>query len=666
VNIGGRYETLLPQAQDYATDDERNGSLTSAGTPSKQNNGKDSEDTDLHTIPISMVGSQRDHYPSTVYFYRDSIHRFLEETHPDSELANDMTDFVDRMRRITMHLDLDNSDTLTQYDVAPEHQADWDVKCSAKFRFLKDLFYALRDKDLNIAIVARPGRVVDMLETFLQGKQIPYRRLGATTPKIFEGQGNTKAILLDTSTAVPESESADLVIAMENIVRHDTPQIRALRRKGGRWVPFVSLIVPRTVEHIERCLSPELSDRALSRALVSGIFQFRNDAGRLEEGQQPPKDTAIALAQYLTSADENAAWPIAPLTLLQDLGSQTESDIHPEESPAIARTGEKRSREPDDVVNNAADPNKRLRVEPQSSAVEGETTHISDSVDKSTQSNETRIGAGKSTQQKSDEKRIRLLVEALDQVDEYKRDLAELQFRHEEQRNKLLEVTGERDAAIQTAQNAVTRLSEQSNSMSALRTRRSELEAELKEAKDRLLDHSIPERAEFEALRLATAQAKADKEKSDRLLLQAQKDLEYVRELYQNSSSSAQELAAQNTELENQVAVLRNRATGEQAKLRQMNLDDRTKNIRSENKKLTMMFNDREAAIKFRDEEIAKLKEASRGRMGTRGSSVPRTPRVGSPMKSDRRLGSRQTSPAAGELRERTGLLHPLRNAQGP
>ena len=77
------------------------------------------------------------------------------------------------------------------------------------------------------------------------------------------------------------------------------------------------------------------------------------------------------------------------------------------------------------------------------------------------------------------------------------------------------------------------------------------------------------------------------------------------------------------------------------------------------NDMLKTMLKEREAGLRFRDEEIAKLKEASRGRMGTRGTSVPRSPRMGSP-----RVPSRQTSPAAGDLRGRSGLLHPLRNAE--
>ena len=662
MNTAGRYETLLPQSQGYGDGRERNGSLTTAGTPSKENNAQDPETAELYTIPISMVGPQRDHYPSTVYFYRDSIQRFLEDSHPDAESVEKLRNFVERMRRITMHLDLDDPETLTQYDVDPAHLADWDVKASAKFRFLKDLFFSLRDTDLNVAIVARPGRVIDMLDTFLLGKQIPYRRLGTSAPKVIEGQGNAKAILLDTEVEVPEAETADLVIAMENLVRHDTHSMRALRRKDGTWAPFVSLVVPRTVEHLERSLSPNLSAHAVSRALVSGIFQLRNDAGRLEEGQLPPKETAIALAQYLTST-ERSSWSIPSLTLLQDLDSQTESEL----DAASARTGEKRSREPDGVMSDHAEPNKRIRLGTQgTNAEEAEITHISDSIDKTAQSNETSTQEEVIRRQRATEKRLRgLLVDALNGRDEHKQALADLQFRHEEQRTKLFETRAERDAAITTTQNAVSRLNEQSNAMSNLRTRRTGLEEELKEAKERLLDHSVPERAEFEALRLAAAQSKTDKEKTEVRLLQVQKDLEYVRGLYQSSSNSAQELATKNTELENQVAVLQNKVTGERTALREMGYDAFTKKLRSENKKLKSMMKDRESAIKFRDEEIAKLKEA-RGRvMGTRGTSVPRSPRVGSPMKSDRRMGSRQTSPAAGELRERPGLLHALRNAQG-
>jgi predicted nuclease with TOPRIM domain len=193
------------------------------------------------------------------------------------------------------------------------------------------------------------------------------------------------------------------------------------------------------------------------------------------------------------------------------------------------------------------------------------------------------------------------------------------------------------------------------NRSSSLRTESTALKQQLEEANAKLLDHTVPERAELERVRLEAAHAKEDAEFAKSRLERATTDHEYVREMYQSSSQSAQGLASQITELENSLAVAQNRATGEQAKLREMGYDAFTQQLRAENKKLKAVLKDREAAIKFRDEEIARLKEASRGRMGTRATSVPRSPRLGSPMK----MGSRQGSPAAGELR---GKLHPLRN----
>jgi hypothetical protein len=87
-----------------------------------------------------------------------------------------------------------------------------------------------------------------------------------------------------------------------------------------------------------------------------------------------------------------------------------------------------------------------------------------------------------------------------------------------------------------------------------------------------------------------------------------------------------------------------------------MTLDARASNLARENKKLKAMLKEQADSLARKDKELSLMKEASRGRMGTRGSSVPRSPRMGSPLKTA--AGSRQTSPSAGELRGRT---HPLR-----
>ncbi|KAK3707652.1 hypothetical protein LTR37_012000 [Vermiconidia calcicola] len=671
MNSVARYETLLPQPQDADTSDrQRIGSLTTAITPPKQlGQDEDPETASLYTIPISLAGHQRDQYALMVYYYRDMIPRFLAAASPDTALVEEAKHFVERVRRVAMHPDLDNDETLTQYDVEPSQQASWDVSCSTKFRFLKELFECLRGSNIHIVVASSPGRIVDMLENFFRGIGVQYDRpTEISQSSIYSG--SFKITLLATDIEEVSSGHADLVIAMDNLVRHDTAPVRDFRNHHDQgWAPMITLVVPKTIEHVERTISPTLPDLARARALVNGVYQLKTDAGKLEEGQLAPQEAAIALGQYLTSADNEAEWPLVSLGQLHDLESQTESDIEQtigNVSGVETIHGEKRSREPDDMIVDTTGISKRARIEPPTNTAQGaDFTHISDSVDQTTQSHT----AGAELESSSPtlnaiEKRLQeLLLETQDRLEEHIRDLSDLQYRHEKQRAKLVEITNERDAAIATAQQAVARLTEQSNNTSALRARRTELELEIVEANRKLLDHTVPERAQFEALRLEKAQALADKEKLMLKLEQANKDLEYVRGLYQNSSNSAQQLASQNSAMENQLAVAQNRATGEQAKLRQMGYDAFTTNLRDENKKMKTMLKDGEAAIKFRDEEIAKLKEASRGRMGTRGTSVPRSPRIGSPTKMmDGRAGSRQTSPVAVEIKPRNSLLHPLRN----
>ena len=670
-----RYETLLPQAQESGTSEEKqNGSLTTTRTPARRRDttGDDPESANVHAAPLSLVGHQRDQYPQMIWHERGLIQRMLAMPNPSDEMIAEAKRFVQRMRDIALHPDLDNAETLTQYEVKPSQQAEWDVSCSAKFRFLRQLIDQLRHTELNIAIVAQPGRIMDILETFLQGIEVAYLRPDATSPVGgSEAHGTLTVMPLATDVEPVQTRAVDLVIAMDNSVRHDTSLIRHLRKGQSTWAPFVTLVIPRSVEHVERCLSPTLSDRALTRALVSGVYQFRNEAGKLVDGQHRPKDSATALARYLTSADHDPEWPLSILSPLDDLDSQTQSDTEPsggsQEAVVATHAGEKRMREPDAEID-ATDPSKRARVDA-STAEQGpglpttinpqevEMTHISDSIDKTTQSNATDAEASSPTLNSVEKRLQELLIEAQNRLEEHVQALSDLQYRFEEQRNQLVEARNEREAATLTAQTAITRLNEQSTAMSKLRAERTDLKQQVEEANKNLLDHSLPERVELEGLRLTAALANAGKEKSEKRIEQANNDLAYARQMYQESSTIATNHANEISELENELAVAQNRATGEQARLRQMGYDTFTKNLQDENRKLKSMLMNREEGMKFRDEEIARMKEASRGRMGTRGTSVPRSPRIGSPMR------SRQGSPAIGDVRGRSGLLHPLRNA---
>jgi len=647
MNTSERYETLLPRAQDQTNSVVEGAKITRAdaqdGKPPSARS---------HTVPIALVGPQRDQYTSTIYYHDDFAQRFLADSQPNDDVSAQAERFVEKMRRIAMHPDLDNAETLTQYVVEPERQAQWDIDSSSKFRFLKTFFDAIRDHSLHVVLVAPEGQVLHILDTFLTAIKVPHRRLAfATDTSISNDHAGLIVTIVGTTSGFPDeqrtlSSPADLVIALSPAAgNHD--RIETLLNHD---CPMLTLIVPGSVEQVDFSLSPFLAPAVRLRALVNGICQLEKEAGKLEENQLPIEAAVNEIAQYLQRVAESSdtEFPLVGVSTLRNLGSQTQSEV--------SSAGQKRPLE----LEENADVNKRARVSeifdidaelPMTiNPREIEITHISDSVTKPTQSQPT----------SSNEAQLRLqqlLSEAQLQIEEHVSALSELQFRHEEQRDQLIRVTNERDAAIITAQQAVTRYTEAADSASKLKATRTMLQEQLDAANARLLKHEVPERAELEASRLAAEQARTETVKLQERLEKVQKELEYTRSLYQNTSQRASGLATQNTDLDARLKLAEGQATGEQAKLRQMSYDAQSRALRADNQQLKAQLKDRQAALKFRDEEIARLKEASRGRMGTRGSSIPRSPRLGSPMK------SRQGSPAAGELKGKGGAhLHPLRN----
>lgn len=678
-NTSERYETLLPHVQGVIVEDGRRAdSMGGSGTLSRQQSQTQPSLGLTHRhLPLALIGHQRDQYSSMVWYHKDLIERFLATHTSDAELSSEIDYFVERMRRITLHPDLDNAETLTQYDVQPTQQAEWDVNCCAKFRFLRDLFAVLQRQNLHVTIISRPGRIIGMLDTFLTGISVPHRRATDIASGSLCSDRDSiivTVISVEDDVRTLQVQPVDLFIAVDPAIIEDHLYMESLTQICVPLPIILTLVVQGSVEHIELSVSMALSRRNRMHAIVSGIWQYRDKVGRLEEEQLKFEAAANSIATYFATHKAIEEWPIPPLVPLTELDSQTDSDSdHMPISDGPSNSNSKRRFEETNHFTNSADVfNKKARFDETADAdhflktvnpQDIEIMRVSDSVTKPTQ---VSISAETSSVCLRDNELHlqRMLNETQERLAEHVQALMDLQYRNEEQREKLIEASNQRDIAIASAQEAMARSAELQNRVTTLKAERTELKQQLEDVKMRLLDHSVPERAQYEALRLELEQAKRAKEHLEQRLESARKEAEYSREMYQSSSQSAQNLASQNAELEKELATARNRATGEQVRLRQMGYDAQAKRLRDENQKLKVLLKDREAGLKFRDEEISRLKEASRGRMSTRGSSVPRSPRLGSPMKLDgfRSRSSRQGSPATGELKAKAALLHPLRN----
>ncbi|KAK4895757.1 hypothetical protein LTR27_006239 [Elasticomyces elasticus] len=681
-NTSERYETLMPQAPVSGTRKSVSGPTLSR-QPSKL---LDPQLPHSYMVPIALLGHQRDQYVSLTKAETEFIERFLATSSPDVYLTRKAEHLMDQKRQIALHPDLVNAETMTPYDVRPEQEAQWYVDCSVKFRFLKELLHGVRDQSLHIAIVTQSGRIVDMLDKFLVGINVQHRRIHEleSANVVSEGQGLmvTRASIRD-EVRDGQASPADLVIALDPTVGADCLPVRAF--KGGEIdTPLATLVVPFSIEHLEQSISTALPERSRLRTLVSGFDHYRHDAGTLEDEQLGLAASAKALADYLTAHESGQEWPIPTLAALENLDSQTESDIDlpatQDEQALAATVGTKRSHDVDDMMVDSDVTTKKARIEAPSPAdlpttvnlQDLDLTHVSDSLTKATQALPGDMAAVAGlVLSETEESLRRMLHETQQRLDEHVETISQVQFKNEELRIQLVAETQQRKQSERVMEVYVNRIAATESRYSSLReelvVENTKLKHQLEEARTHLADHSVPERAEIEAVRLRAELAEAEKIQAEQRLEALSKNHEFLRDQYQTRTSDAQAMDTQVTELQSALDTAQTLASGEQAKLRQMGYDAQSKKLRDENARLKIVLVDRDAAVKFRDEEIAKLKEAARGRMGTRGTSVPRSPRLGSPMKiidgaSPRGRASRQGSPTAGELKGKSTLhLHPLR-----
>lgn len=160
-----------------------------------------------------------------------------------------------------------------------------------------------------------------------------------------------------------------------------------------------------------------------------------------------------------------------------------------------------------------------------------------------------------------------------------------------------------------------------------------ELEAKLQE----LANSDNPNTTAAAQRELDLASSRENAATLERQLAFLKKDVEYARSRYQDASDKAAALGEDNTALKSQVAELEKRASDNVVKLRGMSADAARQDAWRlyQDEKTQRLSAERE--LDRKNDELRNYKSRFGGRE-TRGSSVPRSPRV-------RQMSSRNTSP---------------------
>ena len=267
-------------------------------------------------VSLPMNTRVRDQYVSTIHYYRRAIERFMLDEQPSRELLDEMRTMINRVNKVATHIDLEDDGVMTQQGVSSEDEATWAENCSTKFQFLRDFFVAGGQQDKHVAILAQPGRSLDIIETFLKGRHVVYNRpdvLSSSDPSTAKGLMQVSLIGTGEEGATTVPRGADLIIAFDNSFSVRDPQVTTLRAhvlNAGQLSPVIHLIVHSSAEHINRCLPTSMSGLERLKALVSCVTETRHDVGVLLPHEAGPAAAAEEVAAFMEAGGLEGHWAL--------------------------------------------------------------------------------------------------------------------------------------------------------------------------------------------------------------------------------------------------------------------------------------------------------------------------------------------------------------------
>lgn len=313
-----------------------------------------------HVVMLPMASFVRDVYQAAIYKSKTAIQAFLGAQEAEAAVIQEIDSMVEDLKMICDHQDLIGEMSSTQAALSDTVQSKWAENCSTKCLFVKELLDGLRATESHIAILARPGRMLDILEAILKTNNYIYKRPDRHGSSSMSAVGPMRVTLFPTGTNGGEYviDRADAVIAFDSTFRVAERYSKLLRADLidiHHVSPLISLVVTHSAEHVEFCLPKGLNNLDRKSLLVNCITQTRREVGILDSDMPGPDIAAIIIAKYLESADPHREWPLpfnadvtgleipSDLSLQQQSGSTTQSLDPPMSGVLLSQINTKRS-----------------------------------------------------------------------------------------------------------------------------------------------------------------------------------------------------------------------------------------------------------------------------------------------------------------------------------
>jgi hypothetical protein len=359
-----------------------------------------------HIVLIPMVSTVRDMYSSQVPKYRREIELLRKGEQLDLLATAKIDLMIENLKLLGDHKELFSEEGFSQSGTSKEAISKWALTCSPKCYFLERLFESMRDSSSHVAVLARPGKMMDILEAILQTHNFNYYRPDKQSRSDMSARGTLTVTLLPTGFRGGQFvvNPADAVIAFDSTFFRGERYSKALRAHTygpTKQSPLIMLVVEDSAEHFELCLPESLDPIERRSYLVDFICQQRKEVGLNTKIR--PEDAAVSVGNYLransnnhTGVDGPLEWPLPPNRFVSNLdvpdsllpqqsGSTTQSRDVQTPGPASPQNMTKRPR--DDLLDDDLSKRMRMTPVPPEVASSGLVSHITDSLGFQTQFN---------------------------------------------------------------------------------------------------------------------------------------------------------------------------------------------------------------------------------------------------------------------------------------
>lgn len=281
-------------------------------------------------VPLPIEGRQASMYRDEIKHSKDILKAFAEDPQGFSELHK-VDKVLQRLRGIETHVDLIYSESRTSQVIGAstqvQHQAQWSLDNSVKFRFFGTLLHKLRERDMHVILVIEKDdeRLFDIVETFLRGKFVNFKSpTRGRQADLAHVEGNVMVTVLSSESS-PVVRPPDLVVCLDGCL--EAAQIRKkswAMNPDRSVVPLIHLVIPRTVDHIQRYVSQNLNPRRRLHTIIASLAQFQGEYGHAMYAHGLRTDVAAeGVVAFLVASEEDgqaqADWPLPTIGSIKDL-----------------------------------------------------------------------------------------------------------------------------------------------------------------------------------------------------------------------------------------------------------------------------------------------------------------------------------------------------------